>query len=154
MNAPMKNTFIFFLLLLVAYAATAQDGGPTTVPFDSERWAFSGGESELVSFKGQEALKMKGGQAWLEDVTLSTGTIGFDVAFSDTRGFQGVRWHIQDRSNYEEFYLRSHLTGMPDANQYNPVISGNSGWQLYHGPGYSAPSTYSDDWMRVRIVLE
>lgn len=147
----MKYFLLLLFFLLVAYSVSAQD--PVHVPMDSERWAFSGQEGDVVLFKGQKALKLQGGNAWLEDVNFSTGTIEFDVAFSADRNFQGVRWHVQDRSNYEEFYLRSHLSGQPDANQYNPVISGVSSWQLYHGLGYSAPTNYTDDWMHVRIVV-
>jgi hypothetical protein len=91
------------------------------------------------------------------DHAVSTRTriaFDFDIAFSDTRAFQGVRWNVQDRSNYEEFYLRSNLSGMPDANQYTPVIAGVSAWQLLHGDGYSVPSVYTSDWMHIQIVVE
>jgi len=147
----MKSFNLVAMLLLLSASAAAQ--GVENVPFTSDRWQFSGSESPVVLFKGEEALRMQGGQAWLEDVNFSTGTIEFDIAFSDTRGFQGVRWNVQDRRNYEEFYLRSHLSGKPDANQYTPVVSAVSAWQLFHGPGYSAPTVYSDTWMHVRIVV-
>ena len=150
MKRTIQHTILLCLLLLATYAASAQ----TVVPFTSDRWAFSGPASEVVTYKGQEALRMQGGQAWLEDVEMLTGTIEFDIAFPLVRGFQGVRWRVQERTSFEEFYLRSHLSGMPDANQYNPVLNNNSSWQLYHGEGYSAPTVYSEDWMRVRIVLE
>jgi len=148
----MKKLLAILLLAFVGLPIWAQQ--TVSVPFSSPQWSIEGTDHEIVQYKGQEALRLRGAQAWLDDPQFKTGTLEFDIAFSDTRGFQGVRWQVQDHSNFEEFYLRSHLSEMPDANQYNPVIAGNSGWQLYHGEGYSAPSLYSDDWMHVRIVLD
>jgi len=147
----MKRIAIIALLAIIASSAAAQDA--IRVPVSSDRWQFSGSESTVATYMGEEALRVQGGQAWLDDADFSTGTIEFDIAFSDTRGFQGVRWNVQDHRNFEEFYLRSHLSGMPDANQYNPVIAAVSSWQLYHGPGYSAPTVYSNSWIHVRIVV-
>ncbi len=146
----MKRFNIPALLVLVCSSATAQN--VVHVPFTSDRWQFSGSESLVVLHKGEQALRMQGGQAWLEDVDFSSGTIEFDISFSEVRGFHGVRWNVQDRRNFEEFYFRSHLSGKPDANQYTPVVAAVSAWQLFHGPGYSAPTVYSDAWMHVRIV--
>ena len=148
----MKKLFACILMVLVGLPVWAQQ--TTSVPFSSSEWERTGNDHDLVLYKGQEALRLQGAQAWLEGPDFKTGTVEFDIAFAANRGFQGVRWQVADRSNYEEFYLRSHLSGMPDGNQYTPVIAGNSGWQLYHGDGYSAPTEYSDEWMHVRIVLD
>jgi hypothetical protein len=54
----------------------------------------------------------------------------------------------------EEFYVRPHQSGNPDANQYTPAFHGLTSWQLYHGPGYGAPTEYkNDEWNRVRVVV-
>jgi len=59
---------------------------------------------------------------------------------------------MQDTNDYENFYLRPHQSGQPDANQYTPVFHSASGWQLYHGAGYAAPTVYPyDTWIPVRI---
>ena len=138
--------------VLFVLSATAQS--MQTVPFDSPRWELEGPDHSLVLYKGKEALRLQGSQAWLDDVSFSTGTFEFDIAFPAERGFQGVRWQLQDRGNFEEFYFRSHLSDKPDANQYNPVIGGYAAWQLYFGEEYSTPLHYDGEWMHVRIVVD
>lgn len=148
------NVFRAICLYLLLSVPAARAQSVQHVPFDSPRWTVEGQDHATVLYKGRQALRLQGAQAWLDDVSFLTGTIEFYIAFPLVRGFQGVRWQVQDRGNFEEFYLRSHLSGQPDANQYNPVIDGNSGWQLYFGEGYSAPTGYTDDWMHVRIVVD
>jgi hypothetical protein len=97
---------------------------------------------------------MKGGQARLDGESFINGVIEFDLAFSGDRGFMGGTWRIQDAGNREEFYVRPHQSGKPDANQYTPIFNGSSGWQLYHGEGYGAPVVYTNDaWLHVKIVF-
>ena len=56
--------------------------------------------------------------------------------------------------NYEEFYVRSHQSGNPDACQYTPVFNGLAGWQLYHGEGYGKAIAYPfDEWMHIKILI-
>ena len=125
-----------------------------TIPFDSERWQIDARESRVETYKGRQSLYLKGGVAWITDDEFTNGIVEFDVAFSGARGFMGGLWRMQDRRNYEEFYMRPHQSGNPDANQYTPVINGLSGWQLYHGPGYGMPVAYTfDQWMHVKIVF-
>jgi hypothetical protein len=66
----------------------------------------------------------------------------------------GGVWRVQDPGNYEEFYLRPHQSGNPDASQYTPVFHGLLSWQLYHGPRYAVPIAHRfDAWVRLRIVF-
>jgi hypothetical protein len=66
----------------------------------------------------------------------------------------GATWRVQDAANREEFYIRPHQSGNPDANQYTPVFKGLTGWQLYHGEGYGTPVDYDfDTWIPIRIVV-
>jgi hypothetical protein len=61
---------------------------------------------------------------------------------------------MKDPLNYEDFYIRPHQAGNPDANQYTPVFHGLAGWQLYHGEGYGAPLRYKfNEWIHVKIVF-
>ena len=72
----------------------------------------------------------------------------------DERGFSGARWRGEASGNYEEFYLRPHQSGKYDANQYQPVFNGVSGWQIYYGSDYSIPVTYRPgEWTKVRIEV-
>ena len=55
----------------------------------------------------------------------------------------------------EEIYLRPHKTNLPDAIQYAPVFRGQSAWQLFHGPGYTARVPIArGEWIHVRLVLQ
>ncbi|MFQ5570254.1 MAG: hypothetical protein ACE5G0_11305 [Rhodothermales bacterium] len=124
------------------------------IPFDSDRWEVSARESRTEDYLGRQSLYLKGGVAWIKDDDFTNGIIEFDVAFTGERGFMGGIWRMQDRGNYEEFYIRPHQSGNPDANQYTPVFNGLAGWQLYYGEGYGAPVTYPfDQWIHVKIVI-
>ena len=127
---------------------------PELVPFSSGRWQYEAVESRVEAHLGRESLLLKGGVASLADSEFTDGMIGFDIAFTAERGFVGGVWRLQDAENYEEFYIRPHQSGNPDANQYSPVFNGLSGWQLYHGEGFCTPTVYPfDEWIHVEIVF-
>jgi hypothetical protein len=124
------------------------------VPFDSDRWLIEAEESRIEEHQGQQSLFIQGGGAVIHDSEFMDGIIEYDVVLPDERGFTGAVWRWQDWVNYEEFYLRPHQSGNPDANQYTPVFNGLAGWQLYHGPGYGAPVEYVfKEWQHVKIVV-
>jgi len=125
---------------------------PELVSFDDERWQFGAADYEVADYLGQKALRIRGGLAVLPDVDVRNAIVEFDVAVSGDRGFAGVVFRLQDNGNYENFYIRPHQSGNPDANQYQPVFNGVDAWQLYYGEGYAAPVAYrSNEWMHVRI---
>lgn len=142
--------------------AVQSRGEPASVAFGSSRFRIeaqpSSGEKEVYVVEehlGRRSLRLQGGTAVLEDVEFVDGTIEFDVAFSGERSFSGVFWRMQDQGNYEDYYLRPHQSGFPDAMQYTPVFNGLSAWQLYHGPGYSASYDLSyGRWMHVKLVIQ
>jgi len=126
---------------------------PESVPFDDERWQIEAAEHEVVEYLGQTALKIKGGGAILPDVDIKNGLVEFDIAITPERGFAGLMFRWQGAANYENFYVRPHQSGNPDANQYQPVTNGSSSWQLYHGAGYAVPVEYRyDEWMSVKVL--
>lgn len=136
-------------LVLIA-CSTAH--GQNQVPFDSEAWSLLSGGHELTEYRGQPALYLMDGYAVLSAEEIRNGVIEFEIAFSGERGFVGAFWRMREGSNYEHFYMRPHQSGNPDASQYTPVFNGVTGWQLYHGTGYSAPVEYTyQDWIPVRI---
>lgn len=152
MTPSRWSIFLPALALIAACGAAA--AGAETVPFSSGRWEIRGAESRLEPYLGRESLYLKGGIAWLKDVELLNGVIEFDVAVTGERGFMGALWRLQDENNYEEFYIRPHMSGNPDANQYTPIYNGLAAWQLYHGEGYGAPVEYRNNaWMHIRIVI-
>jgi hypothetical protein len=122
------------------------------VPFDSPRWRLDAGRGRVEEHLGRQSLYLKGGIATVDGTHFADGEIDFDVAFSGARGFVGGLWRLQDAGNFEEFYLRPHQSGNPDANQYDPVFNGLRGWQLYHGERYSVPVVYPfDEWIHLKI---
>lgn len=147
----MRNALLATLAICLAVSSRAH---AQIVPFDSNRWAISGETSLQMEYNGKKALYLYGARAVLSDAGIENGIIEFDVAFSAQRGFSGLFWRMNQGGDREEFYFRPHLSGSPDANQYNPVLNGVAAWQLYFGPSYSAPIRYRfNEWMHVRVVF-
>lgn len=122
------------------------------IPFTSARWDL--GSGEIVSYQGKESLFLKNEVAYIRDSEFVNGIIEFDINFAAERGFMGAVWRMQDKTDFEEFYMRPHQSGNPDANQYTPVFHGLASWQLYHGPGYGVPVQYDfDEWMHIKIIV-
>lgn len=124
------------------------------VPFDADRWKINAVESRVEEHLGRESLFLKGGNAFVADTRFADGSIEFDVAFARSRGFVGGIWRVQDEKNLEEFYLRPHQSGNPDATQYTPVFNGISAWQLYHGERYTVAIEHRfDEWVHMKILF-
>lgn len=140
---------IVFTICLVQFPVYAK-----IIPFDSPRWVVDPKNGHTEEYRGKKSLYLKGGVAYIDDLNFTNGIIEFDVAFSRQRGFFGAVFRVQDKENYEEFYLRSHQSGNPDATQYTPVYNGMAAWQLYHGKGYGASVEFDfDKWMHVKLVV-
>lgn len=146
----LKFIYLSCFITCIASSGVAQ----TSVPFDSDAWEINSPAYLITEYQGQQALYMNTGRAILNGINIKNGIIEFDIAFSGQRGFTGAFWRMVDGRNYEDFYMRPHQSGQPDANQYTPVFNGRSGWQLYHGDGYSAPTEYPlNQWIPVKIVF-
>jgi hypothetical protein len=138
------------LALLFAARWAAADA----IPFDSPRWKIEAKEHRIEEYHGKKALYLKDGKAFLDGAKLQDGVVEFDVAFRPAPGFSGVMFRVEDPDNYELFYLRQHLGGKPDANQYTPVFHNLWGWQIYTGPRYGAPIVYPDsEWFHVKLSI-
>jgi hypothetical protein len=137
---------------LALYASFVAASEP--ISFDSPRWQIEAEESRIEDYKGKTSLVLRGGLALIADAEFTDGIIEYFCAFPDARAFVGATWRVQDEANREEFYIRPHQSGNPDANQYTPVFNGLSAWQLYHGEGYGTPIAYQfDTWFPVKIVV-
>ncbi|MCB0563935.1 MAG: hypothetical protein KDD01_06120 [Phaeodactylibacter sp.] len=148
----MMLRVICFFLVVCSFPQLTD--AQAVVPFDTANWDIKAEEFKLTDYQGKNALQLKNGTAYLENAGFKNGIIEWDMAFPNQRGFTGVRFRIEDLSNMEEFYLRPHQSGKPDANQYCPVDNGLSSWQLYHGEAYSAPYAYKfDEWFHVKLVV-
>lgn len=146
----MKKSIGIIIFLVVVQACYAQ----TAVPFTSERWKFETDSHTVETYKGRSGVRLKENRATLPDVSFENGIIEYDIAFPRDRAFHGVSFRMQDNKNHEEFYLRPHQSGNPDANQYSPVFGGVAAWQLYHGEGYGAPVPYVfDEWIHIKLMI-
>lgn len=160
------NTLPFILFSITLFAQT-------TIPFSDKRWTIKSGGHLVEYYKGYEALYLQNGIAYLPDEQFGNGIIEFDIFLSERVSFSGVIFRMADEANYEELYLRSQLSGFPDAYQYTPVFNNNSGWQLYHdqyngnndgfvhfsprdkGVGYNGILHFSfQDWTHVKLVVK
>lgn len=150
----MKNIVLGLAVTFLCALTSPVAAYSQVVPFDSGRWKIQAKESKVVEHLGRKSLYLKGGLAWIQDSEFTDGVIEFDMAFAPDRGFMGTIWRMQDEGNYEEFYVRPHQSGNPDANQYQPVFNNQAAWQLYHGEGYGAPVRYDfNQWVRIKIVV-
>ncbi len=140
--------------LLVGFLATeARAAEPLRIPLDAAHWEL-GGDAKFETFLGRPALRMCNAEVVAKDVQFLDGTLEFDVAVSTRRNFPMVGLRRQGEGEYEEFYFRTHKSELPDAIQYVPSYQGVGGWQLYHGPGFTAKAVYPrDQWFPIRIVL-
>jgi len=149
-----KFTRDFSWLLCASVFFVQVSAAETSVPFDSDKWDIQAKESKVEEYLGEKSLFLQDGFAIIKDSDFTDGIIEYDVAFPRQRGFIGSIWRWQNPKNYEEFYMRPHQSGNPDANQYSPVFNGLDAWQLYYGEGYGAPVRYAfDEWMHIKIMV-
>ena len=128
-----------------------------TIPFDADRWNISlapGGESRFESYLGQDSLYLRGGFATLKGETFQEGTLEYDVAFSNSRGFVGAIFRAVDLENHERFFMRPQQSGSIDSVQYTPVFHDIQSWKLYYGEGFNGSYTFNfDQWMHVKLAI-
>jgi hypothetical protein len=134
--------------------ALAQTQG-TTLAFDNPAWAFQPEAAvKAVEFLGRPALVIGTGRALRRDITFADGTVEFDLAVTGGRAFAYFQFRMTSDEDHEEIYFRPHKNGLPDAIQYAPVHQGLSAWQLYHGPGGTAPAEFvRNGWTHIKIVI-
>ena len=141
----MATISAFLTAALLGSTISVFAASPQTVAFGPALWDIRASESRVVDHLGRRSLYLKGGIASVNGSRFTDGVIEFDVAFTGERGFMGAVWRMQDFDNYEEFYIRPHQSGQPDASQYQPVFNGVAAWQLYYGEGYGAAVTYESN---------
>lgn len=127
--------------------------GQEVIPLDTVHLDINTDSYIFEDFKGQKSIYFKGGTVGLKDVSFLNGTIEYDIYLTKDRGFPGVYFRIND-DDAEQFYIRPHQSGNPDANQATPVTNGLANWQFYFGPKYSFPHKYIfNKWTHVKIVV-
>ena len=152
----MKKFITLLVLLQCTSFSYSQDGG--VIPFSSDRWDLKGDSYEIKEIDGQETLLFKAGKevprVILTDANFTNGQISYEVKFDEIRTFLGCYFRMQDLSNYEDFYVRPHQSGNPDAMQYTPVYNALAAWQLYHDDGYATAKAYNyGEWIKISILV-
>jgi hypothetical protein len=143
------------LALAAVLAAAAPAAAQDPLPFSDGRWELSARGVRAETVDGRETLAFESGVATRRDVKLQDGTIDAEVQVTRRRSFVYVTFRMQDDKEYEDFYMRPHKSGLPDALQYAPVYQGQSAWQLYHGPGATAAVEFQPGvWTRLRLVVQ
>ncbi len=146
----MKLLQIIILLIGLVTGLRAQ----TIIPIDTNHWNIQAQSYVLENYKGSAAIYLQAGAITLKDTKFKNGTIEFDVYLKEEQAFPGLYFRADDEDNAEQFFLRPHLSGKPDANQAAPATKGITPWQLYFGPRYSFPYEYKyDDWTHVKVVV-
>ncbi len=144
-----SSIFPIASLLIFATSLAGQ-----SIAMDAGSFALTAEHCEFGRHLDRDAMFLRQGSATVAELDFEYGTIEFDIAFGDARGFVGAKFHIDDAFNYEHFYLRPHQSGNPDASQYQPVVNGHAAWQLCYGERYANPRKHSfDSWQHVRLVV-
>lgn len=139
------------LLIVIVLAAHAQN----SIPFTSARWEIKAKDAVQETFAGKACIKITDGSAILKDANFTNGIVEFDMAVVKDRYFPGFGFRMQDPENTEEFYVRPHQSGNPDAMQYYPEYFGGGGWQLYYGDGFNnAHAIPFDRWFHVKFLIK
>lgn len=140
-----------------AISLTALPASAEPFALDSPDFTAQGKVHEIVEYRGRKAMKLQNAVIKNTKIMFGNGTIEFDIALPHDRGFSGIRFHVGTGDKgpaMEEFYIRPHQRGNPDATQYTPVFNFLAGWQLYHGPQYSNDHNFeADTWQHVKIVV-
>jgi hypothetical protein len=126
------------------------------VELDDAAWGLQPGDATADEHLGRRCLRFA--DAYLRPTVagpaLADGVIEADLAVTAERSFHGLAWRARDGENFEEFFVRPHQVGNPDAIQYTPVTNGISSWQLYHGDGYWAPTSFPvGPWFTLRVAF-
>ena len=148
------RSFTIVLALGAGFISLAEAQETIKASFQEEAWKVEASSSKFSTVKGKECLYLENGSAHLLASDFKAGIIDYDVMFQPGRKFAGVQFRIQDPGNYEDFYMRAHQSGNPDATQYTPVYNGMAGWQLYYGEGHSTAYSYNfGEWIHVRLIV-
>jgi len=154
----MKNILRCLVVFVLGFPSgllvDAQPSQTLSIPPDSPRWDLEQ-QAKVGEYLGRKCLVLDGGAAVLKDFEMRDGVVDVDVATAAKRGFFGFDVRIDpDGLNYEEIYLRTHKSGLPDAIQYTPVLNTGRNWQIYNGPGFTAAVDIPrDEWFHLRLEV-
>jgi sugar lactone lactonase YvrE len=119
------------------------------IEFDSDSWVKV--NAEVKEHLGRKCLI---GMAYMPNIAFKNGIIEYDVAVSGARSYPGITFRATSMQEYENFYIRPHVSNLSDAMQYTPVFSGVAGWQLYNGDGFTAAVEIPrNEWIHIKLEI-
>lgn len=144
------SLFVLWVAITLGNELIAQ-----VIPLDTAHWDVQARAHVFENYKGKQAIYLQGGVITLKDASFLNGTIEFDIYLKEEQAFPGIFFRQQeDTGDAEQFYLRPHQSGNPDATQAAPTTRGITPWQLYFGTRYSFPYEYAyDRWTHVKLVV-
>ena len=144
-----KRIFIRAIVFLLTINMYSQK----IIPIDTVNWKINSVAHVIEKYKGKEAIYLQAGSMTLKNTKFLNGTIEFDVFLKEEQAFPGIYFRVNE-FNAEQWFMRPHLSGKPDANQAAPTTNGITPWQLYFGPKYSFPYSYNyEDWTHIKLVV-
>lgn len=144
----------FAILIIGLFISESKAQKLVSAPFDSTTWDLEDAQFVYKKHAGKDGILLTGGSLVLKDVQFLNGTIELDMKFSNQRNFPGILFRMVGPGDFEQFYIRPHQSGNPDANQYTPVFNGTAGWQLYHGEEWATAIIYDyTKWHHIKIVV-
>ncbi|MEL7001452.1 MAG: hypothetical protein AAFN93_01825 [Bacteroidota bacterium] len=147
----MKTQLIIFALILwVSVDAVSQE----VIPIDTNNWDIQATNYVIENYKGKPSIYLQGGGMTLKGEKFLNGVIEYEIFLKEDRGFPGIYFRGQDNGNAEQFYVRPHQSGNPDANQATALTKNITLWQLHHGDKYSFPYHYKfNEWTQIKILV-
>ena len=153
----------FYTLCAVGFLGASQTAMAEPLPFTEDNWAFIGG-TMIEEKAGKQAVRLGVrenpddffgfGTVVAKAAPILNGVIEYDLLFDATLSFGGLRFRTQSPGDFENFYMRAHQSGNPDANQYMPEYNGVASWELHYGAQYSSPTVYPHgEWIHVKLVI-
>lgn len=147
----MRTTLIYMLFFLIIQLTSAQ----SIIPLDTINWYIQAKSYKIENYKGKKAIAIENGALFLREGNFLNGTIEFDIYLKEQRMYPGVLFRADETfRNGEQWFIRTHLSGLEDGNQAAPSTNGITPFQFYFGPKYSFPYTYKyNDWTHVKVVV-
>jgi nitroreductase len=156
----LLGTVLFFMLGWITFAQVKE------VVFgfsDQNKWAMESAETEIIEYKGKEALRIKGAPgeriAYLKDFEFIDGIIELDIAAIPY--YTGLVFRVRSGHVYEGIYFRPQ-----NSRHRDPVRRGHT-VQYISNPMFTwyylretAPEKYEaavdippDEWFHVKVVV-
>lgn len=144
---------IYLIILLPLFGATLQ--AQNIIPLDTTHWVIQAKSYEFVNYKGKKAIHIDRGALVLKEGNFFNGTIEFDMYLKNERTYPGVFFRTDENFlNGEQWFVRTHLSGLEDCNQAAPVTNGITPFQFYFGPKYSFAYDFNyKGWTHIKIVV-